>query len=102
MPVLDYSKKLDTLDRRMGKSEDLVDEDEQLLCGFCGDLHPRLLEGTNIQTPQQNNYNRRIDGHHLENTTKEDIKELLAWMNQKDLTPATRADHRIILKRFFK
>lgn len=38
----------------------------------------------------------------LENASGEDIKDLLAWVNQKDLAPVTRADYRISLKRFYK
>lgn len=103
MPAVNYEHKLECLRERMKRSEDLSDEDRETLSEFWRDLQIqdyskariyKLINTLTIVAEQM--------GADLDEAEEDDIKGLIAWVNSRDLSGATKTDYRIIVKRFYK
>ena len=104
MGYRDYYKRVENEPCRIKGDEDLTDKDKELLLDFKRDmklrqmsdsvLHPYLVYVRMIA--------ERLEDTDLENATGEDVKNLMLWVEQRDIAEATKQDYRKAVKRFFK
>jgi len=103
MPTADYDKRNKQLLKRIEEAEGISEGNKDKLLDFARDLKVqdyskariyKLLQ--HLKTTAEN-----ID-FNFEKATKEDIKEAVAWINDRDLADSTRRDYKVVLKRFYK
>ncbi|KXA94902.1 hypothetical protein AKJ36_02010 [candidate division MSBL1 archaeon SCGC-AAA259I07] len=104
MPTVDYGPKVKGEVRRIKNSESLIQEDRDLLHEYKRDLEIEGLSDSRIFKVliHTRKYAERLDGKSLAEATEGDIKDLVAWVQKRDLADSTKRDYREILKRFYK
>ncbi|KXB01605.1 hypothetical protein AKJ41_00975 [candidate division MSBL1 archaeon SCGC-AAA259O05] len=104
MPTVDYEPKVRKEVRRIKNSKSLTREDRDLLLEYKRDLEVEGLSDARIfkLLIHTRKFAERLDGKGLAGATEEDIKDLVAGVQKRDLADSTKRDYREILKRFYK
>ncbi|KXB05013.1 hypothetical protein AKJ50_01815 [candidate division MSBL1 archaeon SCGC-AAA382A13] len=104
MPTVDYGPKVKGEVRRIKNSESLNQEDRDLLHEYKRDLEVEGLSDSRIfkLLIHTRKYAEKLDGKSLADATEGDIKDLVAWVQKRNLADSTKRDYREILKRFYK
>jgi len=103
MPTIDYEPKLARAEKRIEESDEISDSNRELLWDFKRDLELRNYSKGRIY--KLISYMKLIAEHadfDLENATEENIKDVVAWLNRRDVSKVTKNDTRTILKMFYK
>lgn len=102
MPTNDMDARMEAVVRRIEQA-DIREENRQLLWKYKRDLEVRDYSKARIY--KLLTYLKIICEHidyRLDEATEEDIKDTIAWVNQRDLADASKADYRITVKQFYK
>jgi len=104
LPTVDYGPKVEREVERIRKSKGLTERDREVLLRYRRDLEVEGLSKGRIFKVliHTRRYAEELDGKSLVDATKDDIKDLVAWVQDRDLADSTRCDYREVLKRFFK
>ncbi|PTD94648.1 integrase [archaeon SCG-AAA382B04] len=103
MPTVDYSHRADLQLEKTENSNKITEKNKELIKDYNRDLlvndysdarRHKLINTLKI-IAENINFN-------FEESDEDDIKDLVGWINQRDVSEATKKDYRVITKSFFK
>lgn len=96
MGYRDYYKRIENETRRIKQDEDLSEKDKELLLNFKRDMKLQQMAESGLYSYLV--YNRmmaeQLEGVNLETATEEDMKDVMMWVEQRDIAEATKQDYR--------
>jgi len=102
--IHNYQKRLDRIIDRVGSSGELSEHNSKIALGFKNELLAQ-----NISVSKTSRYlqdviwlNRQLKGKNFDDVVREDVKELLARMNQSELAESTKKGIKIMLRKFYR
>jgi site-specific recombinase XerD len=102
--IHNYQKRLDRTIERVSPGGELTDHNSKIALGFKNELLSQ-----NISISKTSRYlqdviwlHRQLEGKNFDDVVKEDVKALLAKMNQSDLAESTKKGIKIMLRKFYK
>jgi integrase/recombinase XerD len=102
--IHNYQKRLDRTIERISKGGELSEHNSQIALGFKNDLLAQ-----NISISKTSRYlqdviwlNRQLKGKKFDDVIRNDVKELLANMNQSELAESTKKGIKIMLRKFYR
>jgi len=82
---------------------DVLPENKELIVRYCNSMKARGIKAIRLKkTVYMLRDLARILGQNFENASKEDIERVLCSLEERGYSEWTKADYRIILKRFYK
>ncbi|KXA90948.1 hypothetical protein AKJ63_02060 [candidate division MSBL1 archaeon SCGC-AAA259D18] len=104
MPTVDFRPKVEREINRIKSSGDLAERDREVLLEYARDLKiedpsPGRIFKVLVHTRK---FAERLDGKGLADAPEDDLKDLVEWVQSRDLADSTKRDYREMLKRFFK
>ncbi|MFW6385991.1 MAG: tyrosine-type recombinase/integrase [Candidatus Hadarchaeota archaeon] len=103
MPTVDFASKVEREVRKIEEDQDLCEENRRLLLEFKRDLK---LDGLSDAWIHKLLTHVRTMGERLgsgfEEATRDDLKDVVEWVQCRDISPATKRDYKEALKRFYK
>lgn len=102
MPSKDYDSCLKSLTEQIKQSE-MLEENREKILEYKRDMEVQDLSSARIYKLLV--YLKKIAEHidfKFENADIEDLKDLVSWVNQRDLADSTKIDYKTIIKQFFK
>lgn len=101
--TLDYEHKIDRLKESLEESDEFGERNVELLLDFERDLRLKDYSSARIYKLLST---LRVIARHIgfafDEATEDDLKDLIAWTNSRDVSEATKEDYRIVTKRFYK
>lgn len=102
MPTHNYETRIPQVEKRI-ENGDISAENKKLIKKYQRDL--TVQDYSNARIYKLLTYLKVIAEHidySFEEATEEDIKDTIAWINNRDLSDATRTDYRTLIKQFYK
>lgn len=101
--TLDFGPKVESDVKRIRDNDDLTERDKELLLDFKRDLK---LDGVSSNYLHKLLVNLNLMGEQLrtgfEEAGEDDLKEVVEWVQDKDISPVTKSHYKRALKRFYK
>ncbi len=103
MSIQDKEEKVKREVERIENSDGLTDQDVDTLMEYKRDMEIKGLSLNRIHKVlyQTRKIACRLDKN-LADATEEDVKDIVAWIQKRDIKDSTRKDYRVMVKRFFK
>jgi len=103
MPTHDYEEQVEQIMSRVEEAEEIHDDNKELIQDYHRDLR---LDGIAPATQQKYLAYLVVVGKHVGNTRfedmdKEDMKDLVAWVQSKDHAPSTVDTYKEIIRQFW-
>lgn len=104
MPAVDFGPKVEKEVERIRSSDGLTERDREVLLEYKRDMEVDGLSDGRIfkLLCHTRKIAERLGDRNLVDATEEDVKDLVAWVERRDLAEWTKTDYRRIIKRFFK
>jgi len=104
MPTVDYGPKVEDEVRRIASSGRLTERDRKTILEYKRDLEVRGLSKGRIFKIliHTRKFAEELHGTSLVSASGDGIKDLVAWVQNRDLAESTKADYKQVLKQFFK
>lgn len=104
MPIHDFESRIRGEVGRIESSDNLTDKDVEILLRYKRDMEVQGLSDSRIYKVlyQTRKLAEQLDERSLADATKEDVKDLVAWVRRRDLAESTRSDYLKMIKRFFR
>lgn len=104
MPTYDYGDRVDATMRAIDGSDEINADNQALIEEFKRDLQ---LDGTSDARLQKLTSHLKVIAEHLDDTRfeeldKDDMKDLVEWVQGRDIAETTVADYKKVLKQFYK
>lgn len=103
MPICDYSERLDWLRGNIQESEEIAKTDKGLLLDYSRDL--RLNGHSDARNYKLVIHMKKVAENSdvsLKKAGKEDVKDMVAWVLDRDLSSETVRDYKIAIRVFYK
>lgn len=104
MPTADFEQKVKDTLRAINESKEVHPDNKELIHDFERDLR---LEGLSDAWLQKLTAHLKIIAQHLgdtrfEDMDKDDVKDLVAWVQSRDVSEATKSAYKQVIKRFWR
>lgn len=104
MPTADYARRIETTFQRIDESEEISPENKRLLIDFKRDLK---LDGKSDARIQKVTSHLKIIAERVGDTAftemeTADVKDLVEWVHDRDVSEHTKADYKKVIKQFWK
>ncbi|PTD94264.1 integrase [archaeon SCG-AAA382B04] len=103
MPIKNFKKDHENEIQNIKTSNEIIEENKKTLKKFYRDL--KVKDYSDSRILKLINYTKLLAkqiNKPFQETTKEDIKDLVAWINQRNLADSTKRTYKVILKVFYK
>jgi site-specific recombinase XerD len=102
--IHNYQKRLDRTIERVSPGGELTDHNSKIALGFKNELLSQNISISKTARYLQDVIwlHRQLEGKNFDDVVKEDVKALLAKMNQSDLAESTKKGIKIMLRKFYK
>lgn len=99
----DFDKKVKSHEKGIRNSQELGEENKQLLLKYMRDMKVNNLKGSRIckVISHLRPLGREL-GKSFERADEEDVKDMVAWIHDRDLADPTKRDYKVVLKSFYK
>lgn len=104
MPTADFAKRVESTLNRIEESEEIHSTNKDLISDFKRD---HQLDGLSDARLQKLTSHLKIIAEHLGDTpfsdlSKSDVKDLVEWVQNRDIAETTEADYKKVIKQFYK
>ena len=92
MGYRDYYKRVENETRRIKEDEDLSDKDKELLLNFKRDMKLQQMSDSGLHSylVYMRMMAEQLEDANLETATEEDMKDLMLWVEQRNIAEATK------------
>lgn len=103
MTYADFKPRVKAGVESIKKSQEITEENKALLLDFVRDQRVKGLSDARIHKllTHLRPIARRLDKG-FEETSEDDIKDIIAWVRERDLADSTKRDYKVVLKKFYK